>query len=146
MKVVLERVLESSVIVDGKVVGSIDKGYTLFVGFTHTDTIDNVLKTASKISSLRVFNDENGKMNKNIYESNGSILSISQFTLYGDATKGNRPSFVESMKYDEASKLYDLFNETLRNKYNLKVETGIFGADMRINTVCDGPVTIILEF
>lgn len=143
MKVVVQRSLDSSVSVDKKVVGSIKSGLVLFVGFTHNDTLEDIKYCINKIINLRIFDDELGNMNKSIKDVNGEILSISQFTLYGDTKKGNRPSFIEAMKYDKASDMYDLFNEELK-KY-IEVETGIFGADMKVNITNDGPVTIIIE-
>ena len=146
MKVVVQKVLSASCTVDNKITGKIDQGFMLLVGFTHSDTTENVLKMAKKIAGLRIFEDEAGKMNLSIKDVGGKILSISQFTLYGDCNKGNRPSFVNSMAPDAASKLYDYFNEVLRNDYQMVVETGIFGAHMILDPICDGPVTIELEF
>ena len=143
MRVIVQRSLNSSVIVDSKIVGSIDKGLVLLVGFNHNDTISDINYCINKIINLRIFNDENGNMNKSIKEINGKILSISQFTLYGDVKKGNRPSFIEAMKYDEAFNMYNLFNQELKKQ--VEVQTGIFGADMKVNISNDGPVTIILE-
>ena len=114
------------------------------MGFTHTDTLDDIKHLAKKLVNLRIFDDENKVMNKSLLDVNGSILSISQFTLYADTKKGNRPSYVNSMKASDASYLYDLFNEELK-KYNVEVQTGIFQADMLVNINNDGPVTIILE-
>ncbi len=143
MKVVVQRSKKSSVSVDGKMVSSIDKGLVLLVGFTEGDTEEKLVNMARKIANLRIFDDEAGIMNKSILDVGGSILSISQFTLYGDATKGNRPSYIKAMKGDEAIVLYEKFNEEL-NKY---VETlpGVFGADMEVSITNSGPVTIILE-
>lgn len=143
MKVVVQRSKKSSVSVDGKMVSSIDKGLVLLVGFTEGDTEEKLANMARKIANLRIFDDEAGIMNKSILDVGGSILSISQFTLYGDATKGNRPSYIRAMKGDEAIVLYEKFNEEL-NKY---VETlpGVFGADMEVSITNSGPVTIILE-
>lgn len=146
MKVIVQRVSSASCVVDDKIVGQIGKGFMLLVGFTHTDTTDNVLKMAKKVSGLRIFDDEDGKMNLDLKSVNGEILSISQFTLYGDATKGNRPSFVQSMPGESANKLYKEFNKVLKEQYMLHVEEGVFGAHMFLNPVCDGPVTIELEF
>ena len=143
MKVVVQRVNKSSVTVDGKVVGNIDKGYTLLVGFTHGDTIEDIKYMVKKIVNLRIMDDENGVMNKSILDTGGDILSISQFTLYGDAKKGNRPSYIKALGGSEASPMYDQFNECLREY--VKVETGIFGADMKVMIENDGPVTILLE-
>lgn len=145
MRVIVQRSKQAKCIIDGKVVGEIDKGYMLLVGFTHGDTSVQVDKMVKKILNLRIFKDENDKMNLNIKQVNGSILSISQFTLYADPNSGNRPSFINSMNASDATKMYDEFNEKLRNE-GIKVETGIFGADMKIDFINDGPVTIILEF
>ena len=144
MKVVVQRVSQASCTVDDKVTGSIGIGYMLLVGFGLDDTRETVEKYAAKVAKLRIFSDEEGKINRSISDVNGSILSISQFTLYADARKGNRPSFVNALGGQKATELYDYFNECLRS-YDLKVETGIFGADMKIALVNDGPVTIILE-
>ena len=143
MKILVQRSLESSVSVDNNVVGKIEKGLVLFVGFTHTDTSDDIDYLVKKVTNLRIFDDENGIMNKSIIDVGGSILSISQFTLYANAKKGNRPSYLDAMGGDSAQKLYDVFNSKLREY--IKVETGIFGADMKVNITNDGPVTIILE-
>ena len=143
MRVVVQRVKKASCTVDNKVTGKIDNGLMLLVGFTEGDNLDTIIKMAQKIVNLRIFDDENGVMNKSVLDTNGSILSISQFTLYADTKKGNRPSYINAMNGDEATKLYDKFNEELL-KY-LHVETGIFGADMDIELINSGPVTIILE-
>ena len=143
MKVVVQRASNAKCVVDGKITGEIDKGLMVLVGFTDGDTIDDIEYMCRKISNLRIFDDEDGIMNKSILDVSGSILSISQFTLYGDASKGNRPSYIKAMKNEEAKKLYELFNQELR-KY-VKVEEGIFGADMHITFTNDGPVTIIIE-
>ena len=143
MKILVQRSLESNVSVNNKIVGSIDRGLVILVGFTHTDTINNINKLVQKVLNLRIFDDENGVMNKSILDVGGSILSISQFTLYADSKKGNRPSYINAMGGDKATVLYDKFNEELR-KY-IHVETGIFGADMIVNITNDGPTTILLE-
>lgn len=143
MRVVVQRSKESSVSIDNKIVGSIDKGLVILVGFTDGDKEENIDYIVKKIVNLRIFDDENHIMNKSILDISGSILSISQFTLYADTKKGNRPSYIKAMKSSEATKLYDLFNEKLR-KY-VKVETGVFGADMCVSIKNDGPVTIIIE-
>ena len=143
MRVVVQRSKESSVSIDNKIVGSIDKGLVVLVGFTDKDKEENIDYIVKKIVNLRIFDDENHIMNKSILDVGGSILSISQFTLYADTKKGNRPSYIKAMKSSEATKLYDLFNEKLR-KY-VKVETGVFGADMCVSIKNDGPVTIIIE-
>lgn len=143
MKVVVQRSKKSSVEVDNVVVGGIDKGLVVLVGFTHGDDIHDIEYLVDKIINLRIFDDENGVMNKSILDVNGSILSVSQFTLYADTLKGRRPSYVNALKNIEAKPLYDLFNEKLREK--IKVETGIFGSDMKVSITNDGPVTIIME-
>ena len=144
MKVVLQRSKKASVTVNGTVTGAIDHGYVLLVGLTHTDTQEDAAYTAKKIASLRLFEDEDGKMNRSIDETGGAILSVSQFTLYGDTRKGRRPSFIEAARPETAQPLYDYFNEQLRS-YGLTVETGVFGAMMDVSLVNDGPVTIIVE-
>ena len=143
MRVLVQRSLDSSVSIDEKIVGKIDKGLVLLVGFTDGDNIDNIKYLVNKVINLRVFDDDNGVMNKSILEVGGSILSISQFTLYADTSKGNRPSYIKAMKGEESTKLYDLFNEELRKYVN--VETGVFGADMKVSIKNDGPCTILLE-
>ena len=143
MRVLVQRSKSSSVLVDEKVVGKIDFGYVLFVGFTDTDTKEKIDKMVRKILHLRIFDDNNGIMNESILDHNGSILLVSQFTLYADAKKGNRPSYIKALNSENAIKLYDYFNQEL-GKY-IKVETGIFGADMQVNITNDGPITILLE-
>ena len=145
MKVVLQRVSHAKCTVDGKVTGQIEKGYMLLVGYTHSDTKLENQKMAKKIANLRIFEDENGKMNLNIFQVGGKILSISQFTLYANTNEGNRPSFVNAMKPDLANALYQDFNEELR-ALGLEVYEGVFGAHMEIDLLNDGPVTITLEF
>ena len=135
---------ESSVSVDEKLVNEIDNGMVLLVSFTQGDTIDNILKMTKKIANLRIFDDENGIMNKSILDAGGEILSISQFTLYGDTTKGNRPSYIKALNGEEAIKLYETFNEEM-NKY-VVTKPGIFGAEMMVNISNDGPITLIMEF
>lgn len=144
MRVVLQRVSEASVHVDKELQGKIDKGYLLLVGITHDDTPEIMKKMAIKIAGLRVFEDENEKMNLSLKDVEGKILSISQFTLYADTKKGRRPSFVDSAKGEIAKPLYELFNEELR-MLDIEVETGIFGADMKIRLLNDGPVTILFD-
>jgi len=143
MRVIVQRVKEASVKVERKVVGKTSYGYLLLVGFTEGDTIKNIEEMVKKVINLRVMDDENGVMNKSILDINGSILSVSQFTLYADTRKGNRPSYVNALKGELASPLYDKFNEEL-SKY-LHVETGIFGAEMEVSLINDGPITIMLE-
>ena len=143
MKVVIQRSLESNVKVDNKIVGSINKGLVILVGFTHDDNELIIDKMVDKIVNLRIFEDENGVMNKSILENGGDILSISQFTLYADTKKGRRPSYINALNGEESIKLYDLFNSKLRNY--VKVETGVFGSDMKVSILNDGPTTIIIE-
>lgn len=144
MRVVLQRVAKASVAIDGNKVASIDKGYMLLVGIAEEDTQTEADYLAKKISKLRVFEDEEGKMNLDIHQIGGSILSISQFTLLADTKKGNRPSFAKAGHPDMASKLYDYFNEQLRQE-GLEVKEGVFGADMLVSIENDGPVTIVYD-
>lgn len=144
MRLVVQRVKHASCTVNGNVTGSINQGFMVLVGFGNDDTSEIALKMANKLSKLRVFEDENGKMNLGLKDINGSILSISQFTLYADCSKGNRPSFNLAMRGEDASKLYDYFNLVLRD-LGFNVQTGIFGADMKIDLLNDGPVTIIMD-
>lgn len=144
MRVLVQRSLESSVTVDEKIVGKIKKGLVLLVGFTEGDTIKEIEYLAKRVVNLRIFDDENGVMNRSLLEVGGSILSISQFTLYADTKKGNRPSYIKALGGEKAKPLYDLFNQKLR-EYSIEVETGIFGADMKVSILNDGPVTILLE-
>lgn len=144
MKVLVQRVLSSNVKVDNKVVGSINNGLLLFVGFTLNDTSKEIDYMVDKVINLRIFDDENGIMNKSLLDVKGSILSISQFTLYADSTKGRRPSYINALNGDKAIVLYDEFNKRLKDK-NINVETGIFGADMQVELINDGPITIMLE-
>ena len=143
MRVLVQRSLNSKVTVSGKVTGEIDKGLVLLVGFTEGDSEKEIDYLVNKTLNLRIFDDENGVMNKSLLETGGSILSISQFTLYAETNKGKRPSYVKALGSEEASKLYDLFNEKLRE--HVRVETGIFGADMLVSIQNDGPITILLE-
>lgn len=144
MRVVLQRVSKASVTIEEKIVGSINKGYVLLVGIAEEDTEKEAEYLAKKISKLRVFEDESGKMNLDIHQIEGSILSISQFTLLADTKKGNRPSFAKAGHPDMASRLYDFFNEQLRQE-GLEVKEGIFGADMLVSIENDGPVTIVYD-
>lgn len=143
MRVVVQRSKYSKVEVDSKLVNEIPFGLVLLVGFTEGDSENEIEKIAKKIVNLRIFDDENGVMNKSILDVGGQILSISQFTLYGDATKGNRPSYIKALNGKEAIKLYESFNMEL-NKY-VKTLSGVFGADMEVSILNDGPVTILLE-
>lgn len=143
MRILVQRSLNSSVSVNNKIVGKINKGLVLLVGFTNTDNEEKIDYMVNKVLKLRIFDDENGIMNKSIMDIDGEILSISQFTLYADASNGNRPSYTKAMKSNEAKKLYDIFNKRLKER--IKTETGIFGGDMKVNIINDGPVTIYLE-
>ena len=144
MKLIVQRVSEARCTVEGSVTGNIDQGFMVLAGFGLEDDETIVRKMAEKLSKLRVFDDEDGKINRSIFDVKGKILSISQFTLYADCKKGNRPSFTDALKGEDAKRLYDHFNQCLRD-LGLEVEEGIFGADMRISLVNDGPVTILLD-
>lgn len=144
MRVLVQRCDKALVRVNDNVVGSINKGLMILVGFTEGDNFDTIKYMADKVVNLRVFDDENGIMNKSLLDKSYSILSVSQFTLYGDASKGRRPSYINALNGSLAKPLYDKFNEELR-KYGVEVETGIFGADMKVELINDGPVTIMLE-
>lgn len=143
MRVIVQRSKNSNVIVDEKIVGEIASGLVLLVGFTYGDNAQIIDKMVNKIVKLRIFDDEKGVMNKSILDVGGKILSISQFTLYADTKKGNRPSYMNALNGAEATKLYDLFNEKLEEFVN--VEKGVFGAEMIVNITNDGPITIALE-
>lgn len=143
MKVVIQRVKEAKVEVDKKITGKIDNGLLLLVGFTEGDNEEKIDYMINKILNLRIFDDENGIMNLSVKDINGSLLSVSQFTLYADTKKGKRPSYVNALNGDEAIILYDLFNKKLKEKIN--TETGIFGAYMKVSLINDGPITIVLE-
>lgn len=143
MRVLVQRCDKASVIVDNKIVGKIDKGMMILVGFTDTDTSNNIDYLVDKVLNLRIYDDESGIMNKSILDVGGSILSVSQFTLYADTKKGRRPSYVNALNGEKATLLYDEFNNKLKKQ--IHVETGIFGADMKVELINDGPVTIMLE-
>ncbi|OXM86812.1 D-aminoacyl-tRNA deacylase [Paenibacillus rigui] len=144
MRVVVQRSKQAQVTVEGKSVGAIEHGLVLLVGVTHDDTEQDARYMAEKIAGLRIFEDETGKMNLSVVETGGQILSVSQFTLYGDCRKGRRPNFMAAARPEQAQPLYDRFNELLREQ-ELKVETGVFGAMMDVALVNDGPVTLIVE-
>ena len=143
MRVVVQRSENAKCTVDGKITGEIENGLVLLVGFTAGDNEETIDWMIRKILHLRIFDDEQGVMNKSILDVGGKILSISQFTLYADTKKGNRPSYIQALNGEQASTLYDIFNQKLAE--NISVETGIFGADMQISLVNQGPVTILLE-
>lgn len=143
MRLLVQRSLESSVSVSETCVGQISKGLVVFVGFTHGDSISDIIYCVQKLINLRIFEDENAKVNRSILDCGGSVLSISQFTLYANCEKGNRPSFVEALSFKEAELLYDAWNQEL-SKY-VKVASGRFGADMKVSITNDGPVTILIE-
>ncbi|MFJ7727065.1 D-aminoacyl-tRNA deacylase [Neobacillus sp. NPDC097160] len=144
MKVVVQRSKAARVTVDGEVTGQISKGFVLLVGVTHEDKEEDAAYLADKIANLRVFEDAAGKMNLSLMDVGGEILSVSQFTLYGDCRKGRRPSFIDAARPEQAIQLYDAFNGMLREK-GILVETGVFGAMMDVQITNDGPVTLILE-
>ena len=144
MKAIVQRVLKADLKVDGKLISEIWKGLVVFLGVGQGDEESDLLKIAAKISKLRIFEDENGKMNLSIKDVSGQILLVSQFTLYGDCRHGNRPSFIMAEKPERANQLYENMKTLLENE-NIPVKTGVFGADMKINVLNDGPVTIILD-
>lgn len=144
MRVLVQKSLEASVKVDGKILGAIDSGLVLLIGFTEGDNEEIIDKMISKTINLRIFEDENGVMNKSFLEVGGSILSISQFTLYADTKKGRRPSYLKALNGEKSVLLYDLFNKKLKDM-NIDVQTGKFGADMKVSLVNDGPTTIMLD-
>ncbi|MCH5314420.1 MAG: D-tyrosyl-tRNA(Tyr) deacylase [Eubacterium sp.] len=145
MKAVIQRVINSSVSIDGKIVSAIEKGYMILLGVEQGDTKEEADKLVKKIPLLRIFEDENGKMNLSCLDVDGEILVVSQFTLSADCSHGRRPSFIKAAPPDEANELYEYFVEGLRKSGVKKVLTGEFGADMKVSLINDGPVTIILE-
>ena len=145
MKIIVQRAKDAKVTVDGQTVGAISHGLMLLVGMTHTDTSFDVRYCAKKIANLRIFEDDEGKLNLAVKDVGGEILSISQFTLYGNTEKGNRPSFTEAARPELAEPLYNEFNEILRAEHGIHVETGVFGAMMEIDFVNEGPVTLVVE-
>jgi D-aminoacyl-tRNA deacylase len=144
MRVVVQRSKNAKVTVNGEITGQISKGLVLLVGVTHDDKEEDAVFLADKIANLRIFEDEAGKMNLSLLDVDGDILSVSQFTLYGDCRKGRRPNFMEAARPEQANQLYERFNNLLREK-DIKVETGIFGAMMDVELINDGPVTLIVE-
>ena len=145
MRAVIQRVLEASVKVDGKVIGSCKKGYMILFCAMENDTLEDISLLAKKVALLRVFEDDDEKMNKSILDVNGEVLCISQFTLAVDTRKGNRPSFIKALSPDLASKYYDKFCEELKLNGINHIDKGEFGADMKVSLINDGPVTIILD-
>lgn len=144
MRVVIQRVKEAEVVINQKSVGKIAQGFMILLGIHESDTAEDVAYLVRKISKLRVFEDDAGKMNLSIQDIQGSILSVSQFTLYADTKKGNRPSFIEAARPESATPLYELFNKQLK-EMGIHVETGEFGADMAVSLINDGPVTIVID-
>lgn len=144
LKVVVQRAKKAKVLVNNQVVGTIDHGLMILVGVTHDDTEEDIDYIADKLVNLRIFEDEEGKMNLSLLDVGGSILSVSQFTLYADTRKGRRPSYINAARPEQAEKLYDRLNEIIREK-GVTVETGVFGAMMDVEFTNEGPVTIILE-
>ncbi|AFZ65996.1 D-aminoacyl-tRNA deacylase [Deinococcus peraridilitoris] len=144
MKALLQRVARASVRVDGQLVGQVGQGLLILLGVGQGDAPEQAHKLAEKIARLRIFSDDAGKMNLSIVQVGGAVLSVSQFTLYADTRKGNRPSFVDAAAPEQGRALYQIFNEALRAQL-LQVEEGIFGADMQVELVNDGPVTVLLE-
>ncbi|WMT30360.1 D-aminoacyl-tRNA deacylase [Bacillus aerius] len=144
MRLVVQRVTSASVKVEEEITGAINEGYMVLVGVTYEDTEEDVHYLAEKLAHLRIFEDENGKMNRSLLDVKGSVLSVSQFTLYGDTRKGRRPNFMKAAKSDVANSLYECFNETLREK-GIHVETGRFGAMMDVSLTNSGPVTMLMD-
>ena len=145
MKAVIQRVKFASVIVENKIISSIDNGMLIFLGVSQNDSNDNILKLATKVANLRIFNDENGIMNKNINQVMGQVIVVSQFTLYGDTKKGNRPSYINAARPEIAKPIYELFVSELKKLIDNNVKTGKFGANMLVDLKNDGPVTLIIE-
>lgn len=144
MRVVIQRAKNARVLVDEEVVGEIDKGLVVLVGMTHDDTIDDLKYMVNKLINLRIFEDDQGKMNLSLKDVSGSILSISQFTLYGDTRKGRRPNFMQAARPEQANKLYETFNQMIRDE-GIDVATGQFGAMMQVELTNDGPVTLMID-
>jgi D-tyrosyl-tRNA(Tyr) deacylase len=145
MRVVIQRVTEASVKIDNQINGAIKTGLLILCAFENNDSTDDIMWMAKKITGLRIFNDENGIMNLSVNDIEGEILVVSQFTLYASTKKGNRPSYIRSAKPDIAIPLYEEFIEQLQKITSKKVQTGIFGADMKVSLINDGPVTIIID-
>ncbi len=145
MRALLQRVSRGKVTVDGVVTGEIRRGFVLLLGITHDDGEAEAAWLAQKVAGIRLFDDANGKMNLGLHDVDGCVLVISQFTLYGDGRKGRRPSYINAARPEQAKPLVDYFVEQLRSSYDLHVETGVFGAEMQVELVNDGPVTLMLE-
>ena len=145
MRAVIQRVTEACVKVDGRITGSIGKGLLILVGIEDADTQEDIEWLCKKISGLRIFDDENGVMNRSVIEIDGGLLAVSQFTLMASTKKGNRPSYIRASKGEFAEPMYEKFCQTLENEAARKVEKGIFGADMKVSLLNDGPVTIIMD-
>ena len=145
MRAVLQRVTEASVKVDGKITGAIQEGLLILVGVEDADTQEDIDWLAKKIAGCRIFNDENGVMNRSVMEIGGGLLAVSQFTLMASTKKGNRPSYIRASKGPVAEPMYEKFCQTLEKESGIKVEKGIFGADMKVSLLNDGPVTIIMD-
>ncbi|APC48165.1 D-aminoacyl-tRNA deacylase [Virgibacillus halodenitrificans] len=144
MKAVIQRTKEANVQVNNEVVGSINYGYVVLLGVTHEDTEEDAIYLVNKIINLRVFEDQDGKMNLSLKDVEGSLLSISQFTLYGDTKKGRRPNFMQAAKPEVAKSLYEVFNQLIKDQ-DIPLETGIFGEMMDVQLINDGPVTLIID-
>lgn len=145
MRVVIQRVTDASVKVDGQITGVIKEGLLILVGIEDTDTQEDIEWLTKKISGLRIFNDENGVMNRSVMDVGGGLLAVSQFTLMASTKKGNRPSYIRASKGDFAQPMYENFCLSLEKESGIKVEKGIFGADMKVSLLNDGPVTIIMD-
>lgn len=145
MRAIVQRAAEATVTVDGEITGSIGRGLCVFVGVTHSDQQATAVRLAGRLAKLRIFPDEEGKMNRSVQDIEGEILAISQFTLYGDTRKGNRPGYSDAARPDQAEPLIDLVVETLRSDWQVPVQTGRFGADMAVSLINDGPITLSLD-
>lgn len=145
MRVVVQRVLEASVVVSGTAVASISKGLLLLLGITHTDTEEDIDWLVKKISQLRIFEDASGQMNASLQEVQGELILVSQFTLFAATKKGNRPSYIRAAKPEVAEPLYDAFGEAMEKTLGKKIGRGVFGADMKVSLINDGPVTILID-
>ncbi|MEY4003074.1 MAG: hypothetical protein RIT07_1116 [Bacteroidota bacterium] len=145
MKALIQRVKNASVSVGGKQQASIEHGLLVLLGITDSDTTAEADWLAAKVANIRIFNDDSGKMNHSVLETNGDVIVVSQFTLYGDARKGNRPSFVQAARPEIAEPLYEHFVAAIQEHLGKQVQTGVFGADMQVSLINNGPVTIIIE-